>query len=85
MQRSMNALTIQICASYKEAPNYKENGEGFKHVTLKKGIVVRDGMENGNDSIDLQFVDEEGNKFVAMTTAKLLKSLTDVTVTYHDD
>ena len=70
----MNHLAIQIVASPDEAPKYKEEG-GWNAANLNKAIVVKNGTVGGNSTIDLQFQDEKGNKFVAMITAKLLKSL----------
>jgi hypothetical protein len=77
----VNNLILEIKNSIEEAPDYNTNGEGFSHATLTKAIVVRRGMVSGNDTIDLQFVDEAGNKFVAMVTARILKAVTDQAVT----
>lgn len=74
----MNRLDVQICESYKEAPNYRENGEGFKGAKLIKAIIVKKGTEGGFDTVDLQFEDEDGTKYVAMTTGALLKTVTDL-------
>ena len=76
-----NVLDIQICDSYNEAPDYKNGtrgGEGFKGASLQKSVIVRNGTKAGNDTVDLQFIDENGNKFVAMITAVLLKTVTDL-------
>lgn len=76
-----NSVSIKICDCVADAPDYVNNGEGFKSAELSKAIVVRNGTQNGNDTVDLQFVDGEGNKFVAMVTARILKSIADVTIT----
>lgn len=75
----MQALSIKICNTVEEAPNYNTNGEGFKTAFLERGIIVRRGTVEGHDTIDLQFKDEDGNKYVALIPARLLKSLTDLT------
>lgn len=80
----MQSLKLEIKESSYEAPNYKENGEGFVTVKLTKAIVVRKGMLNGNDTIDLQFEDDAGNKYVALITAKLLKTVTDIAITEYE-
>lgn len=74
-----NVLKIEIVNTVDEAPNYKSNNEKFKAAVLKKAIIVRKGTIEGNDTIDLQFQDAAGNKYVAMVTAQILKTLTDLT------
>ena len=73
----MHSLEIQI-ASIEEAPDYNAEPITFTAATLIKAVIVRKGMVSGNDTVDLQFIDGAGNKYVAMITAKLLKTLTDV-------
>ena len=75
----MNIIEIQICDSPNDAPNYNTDGKGFKGAKLIKAIVVRKGTQGGHDTIDLQFEDENGQKYIALTTAVLLKSITNVT------
>ena len=75
----MQTLDIQICNSVEEAPNYNTDGQGFKGAKLIKAIVVRDGTEGGHDTVDLQFETEDGQKFIAMTTGRLLKTVTNIT------
>ncbi len=75
----MQNLSIKICDSIEDAPNYNTNGEGFKKAILTKAVIVRRGTQEGHDTIDLQFVDDAGNKYVAMITGRLLKTATDLT------
>ncbi|MDI1227392.1 MAG: hypothetical protein PSY14_06895 [bacterium] len=78
MLNRMNMLTIEIKNSPSDAPDYAQGtrgGEGFKGAKILKAIVVRKGTEEGNDTVDLQFEDDSGQKFVAMTTGKLLQQL----------
>ena len=74
----MNIIEIQICDSPNDAPNYNTDGKGFKGAKLIKAIVVRKGTKGGHDTIDLQFEDENGQKYIALTTAAILKTLIDV-------
>ncbi len=73
-----NSLKINICNSIEEAPNYNKDGKGFKAASLVKAIIVRNGTKDENDTVDLQFKDESGQKYICMTTGKILKMLTDL-------
>lgn len=72
----MQHLSIEIKDSPEVAPNYGKEG-GWKGAVLKKAIIVKNGTISGAATIDLQFEDEHGNKYVAMVTAALLKGVTD--------
>jgi hypothetical protein len=74
-QLNTNTLPIEIKDSIEEAPDYKTNGEGFEAAEIIKAIVVRRGTVEGNDTVDIQFQDLKGNKFIAMTTGALIKML----------
>lgn len=69
----MKHLSIQICKDPSEAPVYSK--EQFKSVELTNAVVVKNGTQEGNPTVDLVFEDNEGNKFVALTTGRILKSL----------
>lgn len=73
-----NTLEIIICDNPKEAPNYNEDGKGFKPVNLLKAIIVRNGTAGGNSTVDLQFENEKGERFITMLTGALLKQVTDL-------
>ncbi len=76
-----NVFDIQICDNADEAPDYRNGtrgGAGFKEASFNKAIIVRKGTARGNDTVDLHFTDEHGNKHVAMITAALLKTVTDL-------
>ena len=71
-------LAIHIAADADEAI---EAGHVYtdthKAVRLEHAVVVQiDGTVGGNATVDLVFVDEEGNKYVTMITGNLLKSVT---------
>lgn len=83
VKKTGNSIAIKICESYLEAPDYKQGlrgGAGFIGAELTDAIIVRKGMESGNDTIDLHFVDQDGKKYIAMTTARLLKTVTDLCI-----
>ncbi len=76
-----NVLDIQICDTVAEAPDYKKpspTGETYIGASLQKAVIVRHGTEGDNDTVDLQFVDQHGHRFVAIITARLLKTVTDL-------
>jgi len=75
-----NTLQIKICESAKEAPNWVEDYPDTVPLDLTKAIIVRKGMESGNDTVDLVLTDSEGKQYVTMITARLLKTVTDMTV-----
>lgn len=77
----MNTINIDVCDSPEQAPNYNKDGKGIKGAKLIKVIVVRNGTEAGNDTVDLQFEDQDGNKYVAMVTARILKVVTGMCIT----
>lgn len=74
----MQTLNIKIFNSPAEAPNYNTNGEGVKAATVKEAVIVRNGTQGGNPTVDLVFEDDKGQKYVAMLTGRLLKTVTDV-------
>lgn len=81
----MQSISIKICNSIQEAPNWNTNGSGMKGAMIREAIIVRKGMESGNDTVDLIFEDQQGNKYCALITARLLKSVTDLAVTHNKE
>lgn len=72
----MQSLNIKIFEDAKDAPNYNDliaNGEKIANAKLTDAYIVKNGTENGHPTIDLIFVDDAGNKYIAMITANLLK------------
>ncbi len=69
-------LTIAVC---KDADDATEKGytyqEGYKPLQIEKAVVVQQGTENGNPTVDLVMQDMQGNKYVVMLTGRLLKSI----------
>lgn len=80
MSRHQN-LQIEIFNSPSEAPDYNKEEHSRKTAFLTKAVIVRKGTVYGHDTVDLQFEDEAGNKYVALVSGFLLKSVADVTNT----
>lgn len=66
----MKGLKINRYKSIEEAPNYRNIG-GYNAATLVEVGIVEKGMQSGLPSVDLVFVDEQGNKFVALLPGRL--------------
>jgi len=66
------SINIQIAESIEKAPNY---GNDYTAIRMDRAIIVKNGTEGGRSSIDLQCTDAKGNKYLIMTTARLLKNL----------
>lgn len=69
-----NNLAIQICNTIEEAPSYTEK-DGWGNAKITKAVVVRNGMENGKDTVDIQFTTADGKKHIAMITGSLIQML----------
>lgn len=75
----MAELSIQICSSPDDAISkgfskddmYKD----WTGIFLKQAVVVRNGMQSGNSTIDLIFEDLDGNKLVCLVPSKILKAI----------
>ena len=69
-------LDIIVC---KDANDATEKGfvyhEGYKPVEIDTVVVVQNGTEGGNSTVDLVMHDQQGNKYVIMITGALLKSI----------
>jgi len=72
----MQHLDVVVC---KDADEATQKGyvyrDGIKAVEIDKVVVVREGTQAGNSTVDLILKDEQGNKFVVMVTGNLLKSI----------
>lgn len=70
-----NSLTIKTFKSPAEAPQWNLMESPPTYAELNELIVVENGTEGGKATVDLVFVDPAtGKKFVALITAKLLKT-----------
>jgi len=70
-------ITLSVCASHEEAPNY--HGGDYKSVVIETVCIVNNGTIGGKPTIDFIFMDETGQKYNAIITAKLLGIITDIT------
>ena len=72
----MNHLDIVVC---KDADDAISKGYVYrapiKGAEIEKVVVVQEGTEGGNSTVDLLIRDEEGNQFVIMLTGRLVKSI----------
>lgn len=73
-----NSITISICNHINDAPNYNTDGRGVKGAEIVEAVIVRNGTVEGNDTVDLVFKDQDGNKYVALVTGRILKTVTDL-------
>lgn len=69
----MQGLTIKMADSPDTAPVYR--APEHKGGELLEAVVVQRGLESGEPSVDLIFVDESGQKYIAMTTFALLNGV----------
>lgn len=70
-----NHIKTRVFNSPDEAPNYNKMPE-FKLASIDEAVIVRNGTTKGNATVDLIFTDQDGNKYIAMITAKLLAQVT---------
>ena len=73
-----NALTVNVCADASDATRqgffYRE--PVYKSMQIERAVVVLNGTESGKPTVDLVMVDPAtGQKYVAMLTGALLKSI----------
>lgn len=69
----MNTINISLFNSPKEAPTYRP--PAFFGATLTSAVIVKNGTVEGNATVDLVFMDDAGQKYVAMSTLRLLEAV----------
>lgn len=73
------SLSIAICADAADAIasgyDWKVATPAVKPIEVKKVVVVRNGTERGNATVDFLLQDEAGQQFVFMVTGNLLKTI----------
>ena len=74
-----NHLPMTICADAADAIeqgfNWSAAVPPVKPIEVKKVVVVRNGTQAGNATVDFVLEDETGQQFVFMVTGNLLKSI----------
>lgn len=72
-------LHIAICADADDAIaqgfDWKAAQPAVKPIEVKQVVVVRQGTQAGNATVDFVLEDETGQRFVLMVTGRLLKSI----------
>lgn len=73
----MNSLRVSLCKDADDAVakgfDYKTGD--FTAVNVVQVVVVKNGTEQNNPTVDFVLEDAAGNKYVFMVTARLLKAL----------
>lgn len=80
-----NHIEIELHDDATTAPNYKNLEEVFRRADIDKAVIIKSGTVCGNSTVDIQFSDELGNKFVGMITARLLKAIVDMCITTNKE
>jgi hypothetical protein len=68
-----NSLSVHIFNHPSEAPTFRP--PDFLAATLDHANIVRRGTKNNLSTVDLVFVNKDGQKYVAMITGALVRSL----------
>lgn len=72
-------LKITVCQDGSDAAakgyNYNSPLLRVKPIEIKEVVVVLNGTQGGNSTVDFILEDESGQKFVFMVTGNLLKSI----------
>lgn len=71
-------LSVTVCKDADDAIVQGFNwaaDKTIKPIEVKQAVVVRDGTQAGNSTVDFVLEDESGQRFVFMITANLLKSI----------
>jgi hypothetical protein len=73
----MQTLSVVVCKDSGDAirQGHIYNAADFQRVTVERAVVVQDGTDAGNPTIDFVLADQNGQKYVFMITAALLRSL----------
>lgn len=73
----MNHLDIQVCQDAEQASEmgFNYSSEEYTAVEIQTVVVVREGTEGGNHTVDIILHDAHGNKYVCMVTGNLIKSI----------
>lgn len=72
-------LRVVVCTDAGDAIaqgfDYASQGDKFKPIEIETAVVVSNGTEAGNATVDLVLVDQKGQHFVVMLTGALLRSI----------
>jgi len=73
MDLGTNFLEILLSDSPNEAPNYEQ--PEYQAANLTTAQVVGRGTVDNNPTVDFIFIDEKGQKYIAMLTGRLVENL----------
>ena len=73
MDLGTNEINMLLSDSPEEAPSYSL--PEYKVANLTSAQIVGKGTQCGNPTVDLIFIDESGQKYVAMITGGLIEGL----------
>ncbi len=73
-------LDISVCKDAADAiaQGYVYTNGDFMPLDIQKAVVVLNGTEEGNPTVDFVLFDQQGQKYATIITGKLLKLLSDV-------
>lgn len=70
-------LRVVVCEDADDAIargfDYAAQGDKFKPIEIETAVVVTNGTEAGNPTVDLVLVDQAGQRYVVMLTGALIK------------
>lgn len=68
-------ITVKIVDSPEKAPMY---GDNYKPLKAETCIVVGNGTESGKPTVDIQLIDEEGERYLVMATGSILEQVGEI-------
>ena len=70
-------LRIVVCEDAQDGINrgYVYRRPEYAPIRIAQVVVVRNGTEEGNPSVDLLLEDENGQKYAALLSGRLLKAI----------
>lgn len=70
---SLDSVNIQMFDKPEDAPNYRR--PEYEAVMLESASVVSKGTVEGNPTVDLILIDENGQKHVALVKGSFLEAI----------
>lgn len=75
LRSGFNTIKFFIHQSPIEAPDYNAQEETWNAAVLDTVRIIKDGTTCGHSTVDFNFIDEHGKKFVAMVTLANMKTI----------
>jgi hypothetical protein len=66
------SFSIQVVINPEQAPTYTTDWEG---IEIKNCIIIVNGTQEGNPTVDIQGIDKDGKKYVMLVTGALMEGL----------